>query len=93
MTGRPVRQADFEVKGNILAKKFDVVDVRGGGETVIARICKEGRFSGMAAFVKASVSESDTYFIEAQPGADLAFLTALCMSVDEIFQDVQQQDD
>jgi hypothetical protein len=35
-------------------------------------------------------SEADAYFIEAQAGADLAFLAALCIAVDEIFQDEQK---
>lgn len=54
------------------------------------QISKESRFSSAAAFAGAMFSDADAYFIEAQAGADLAFLAALCIAVDEIFQDQKE---
>lgn len=90
LAGDGDKEPDFKVKGNFRAKKFDVLAVRGDQETVIAKIHKESRFSGVQAFMTSALTEADNYFIEAQPGTDLAFLTALCMAVDELFQDAAQ---
>ena len=55
------------------------------------QIGKESRFSSAGAFAKAMLTDSHTYFIEAQPGTDLAFLAALCIAVDELFRDQEKK--
>ncbi|PSC67671.1 LURP-one-related 10-like [Micractinium conductrix] len=82
------REPDFKCQGNFRAKKFEVVSLLGGQETEYAKIKKESQFSSGAAFFKARLMpEADAYFIHAPPGADLAFLCALCIAVDELFQE------
>lgn len=81
------RVPDFVAKGNFLAKKFEVYQVQGGRERLVARVKKESRFSSAAAYLAAAVHDKQSYYITAEPGADLAFLTALCMCMDEMWHD------
>ncbi|KAL4425148.1 hypothetical protein ABPG77_008253 [Micractinium sp. CCAP 211/92] len=80
-------EASYKAKGNFLAKKFEVLAVAGGQEREIAKIHKESRFSSTTAFAKAMMTDKQAYFIEVAPGADVAFLVALCVAIDEIFQE------
>ncbi|KAI3430269.1 hypothetical protein D9Q98_004865 [Chlorella vulgaris] len=83
------KEADFKCKGNFRSKKFEVIALAGGQEREIAKIHKESRFSSASAYAKSMFSEADSYFIEATPGSDLAFLSALCIAIDELFQDAK----
>lgn len=83
-------EAAYKAKGNFLAKKFEVYALAGGQEREIAKIHKESRFSSATAFAKAMMTDKQAYFIEAAPGADVAFLAALCVAIDEIFQEKKE---
>jgi hypothetical protein len=46
------------------------------------QITKQDPFNSKEWFAKTMLAINQTYFIEAQPGTDLAFLSALLMAVD-----------
>eukprot|EP00775_Hariotina_reticulata_P005286 gene5286-5521_t len=76
-------------QGNFSAKKFDIVHHRDGGkgDEVIATIKKEGKYSSVVAFVRSQFVNSERYYAYVEPGADLAFISALATLVDEVYHD------
>jgi uncharacterized protein YxjI len=74
---------EFSISGDFLAKNFHITDVSGGsGEiaTVNRDIVNFRNF----------LTDQDTYALHVKPGVDLAFMVAICICVDELFNDKQR---
>jgi uncharacterized protein YxjI len=82
------REPDFRLKGSFMNGKrdFQIVDIRGGGNTVIGSCKKERAFSGIGAFFN-NMIDKDVYYLTLNPGADAAFCVAICLLLDEFYHD------
>lgn len=84
------KDSDFKIRGNFLAKNFTVSQkLPGGGERVVATVKKESKFASMDAFMVASFTGANKYFVHIETGVDAAFMVALAALVDEMFNDKQ----
>jgi hypothetical protein len=81
------KEEDFLIKGNFRAKHFEIIQKVGGHERQIAGVKKESKFSSATAFLKSQLTESDKYFVTIEAGVDCAFVVALAILCDELFQD------
>ena len=80
------REPDFKVSGSYTAKDFQIVDKRGGAKRVIATCSKQRPHQSSAAFLNHMVG-ADAYYINIEPGIDAAFITAICLLLDEFYHD------
>eukprot|EP00877_Chromochloris_zofingiensis_P005100 jgi/Chrzof1/14591/Cz09g08190.t1 len=84
------KEADFTVKGDFRAKRFEIrqrLGVPAGADRVIARVEKESRFASSTAFLMNAMTDAQKYFVHIEPGVDAAFIVALATLCDEIFHD------
>lgn len=70
-------QPFFEVKGDFRAKSFNVT--RGG--QVVAEVARAGKFSNATKFL----TGNDSYTLTVQPGVDYAFMVALVIVLDTVY--------
>ncbi len=80
------REPDFKVSGSYMAKDFQIVDKRGGVKRVIATCNKQRPYQSATAFLS-SMLGSDVYYINIEPGIDAAFITSICLLLDEFYND------
>lgn len=84
-------EADFKVKGDFRAKKFDVtLRLPNGKKREVAGVRKESRFASAGAFARALMTHADRYFVHIEAGVDAAFIVALAALADEMFNDSAQ---
>lgn len=81
------KDPDFTIKGSWRKKDFKIFDVRNGQNVLIAECNKTRSYEGVSAFVKTQILETDEYFITIQPGCDAAFISSLCLLLDEIYNE------
>ena len=80
------REPDFKVSGSYRARDFQIVDKRGGAKRVIATCSKQRPFQSSGAFLN-HMFGVDSYYINIEPGIDAAFITAICLLLDEFYHD------
>jgi uncharacterized protein YxjI len=80
------RNPDFKIKGNYRQRDFEILDIRGGQRRLIAH-CKKTLPNSISSFISQAIFNADEYFLTVLPGTDAAFATALCVLLDELFQD------
>jgi hypothetical protein len=81
------KEEDFLIKGNFRAKHFEIIQKAGRQERRIASVKKESKFSSATAFLKSQLTDADKYFVTIEAGVDCAFVVALGILCDELFQD------
>ena len=81
------RQPDFQIKGTYMAKDFQIYDLRGGGQRLIAQCSKTRPYQNPASFMMQQMYNVDEYYVTVHPGIDAAFVTSLCLLLDEIYHD------
>jgi uncharacterized protein YxjI len=82
------RLPDYYADGNFRAKSFDIVRCNPDGSrgAAVATIKAESKWSSGHNYVRAK-DNKDTYYARVQPGVDLAFISALCVIIDEVYRD------
>ena len=87
------REPDYAVRGDFNERNFDVSFINQGQETLVARCTRITRDTyhryrgGYSSGRRSSIGKPDTYMMTVAPNVDVALMTAICLTVDEVYRD------
>ncbi|TPX75855.1 hypothetical protein CcCBS67573_g02876 [Chytriomyces confervae] len=81
------RNPDFKITGSFMQKDFELFDIRNGGKRPVGVCKKERATANLGAFLSTMVFKKDSYFLTLYPGADVSMWVAICVLLDELYND------
>ena len=84
------KQPDFKISGSLKQKDFKIVDVRDGKDRLIAECSKTRFYEDIVAYAKKVMFDKHQYYARIQAGVDVAFITSMCLLLDEVYHDTEE---